>query len=539
MSQSWEPPFNRDPSGGASDRQRLGPRAASPPPPAPPFRLGWGYVRDADKWCAVAVLVGAVAFDLGVRQSLATVAGFLAFGGVIAALFLSRRVTGRRSTLVLGAALVLALALPFRASAWLIPFDVLAALLLIAVAVITTRGGSIFDAGVPTWAVRFTAVGMHLMAAGAFLLPPLFTTKLGGAKLRPLVIGLLAIAPVFLVVLLLLASADSVFASLIDFDLEIDSVFEHLFLLVVGGWLVGGLLAAASSHQPSKVRDITWRMGAAESVAGLAAVVVLYFVFVVTQIVVLVAGDDFVRRTSGLTYAEYARDGYFQLLAVAVITIGLLLVQRSTISTADAKWHRIWRMLAVALVVLTLAMLGSALQRLSLYEDAYGLTMLRLYSSLFAGLLAVVLMMVALRCLGVGGRREWLPASVTTASLVLLLGLNLVNPEALVVNRNLDRTDPSEAALDASYLASLTDGLPTLADRYGELSPERQQQIGSALCPPLSERFRTESGITSLREAAGAFAERRWYEYNRGQAEAMEATQKICAQHKPDGSTGR
>ena len=84
------------------------------------------------------------------------------------------------------------------------------------------------------------------------------------------------------------------------------------------------------------------------------------------------AASAHVLDTAGLTYAEYARSGFAQLLAVAALTFAVIAAARRWAAAAAAA------ALLAALCVLTLVVLASALKRLGLYEETYGFTRLRL-----------------------------------------------------------------------------------------------------------------------------------------------------------------
>ena len=88
------------------------------------------------------------------------------------------------------------------------------------------------------------------------------------------------------------------------------------------------------------------------------------------QLTTLFGGDEHVLRTAGLTYAEYAREGFAQLMVVAALTLGVIALAR--------RDDRALRLLLGLLCALTLVVLASALKRLGLYEEAFGFTRLRL-----------------------------------------------------------------------------------------------------------------------------------------------------------------
>jgi len=169
-----------------------------------------------------------------------------------------------------------------------------------------------------------------------------------------------------------------------------------------------------------------------------------------------------VLRTAGLTYAEYARSGFWQLLVVTVLTLGVIAVA-ARIAARETFADRLWlRGLLGGLAALTLVIVASAMSRMWAYEQAYGFTRLRLLVSaceLWLGVL-FVLVLVA----GVTLKAPWLPRAVVATGLLVLVGLAALNPDRFIAERNIARAAP----LDIAYLSGLSaDAVPVL-DRLPE-----------------------------------------------------------------------
>lgn len=116
----------------------------------------------------------------------------------------------------------------------------------------------------------------------------------------------------------------------------------------------------------------------------------------------------------------------------------------------------------VALAILCFATLGvvaSALRRMDLYVEAFGLTRLRLFVDVVEMVLAVVLVLVLVA--GVRWRAGWLPRAVVQVVAVAMLGLAMINPDAQIVRHN--ATAELDSALDLSYLRGLSaDAVPAM-----------------------------------------------------------------------------
>jgi hypothetical protein len=199
-----------------------------------------------------------------------------------------------------------------------------------------------------------------------------------------------------------------------------------------------------------------------EWMVALGLLDLLFVAFVSVQIAVLFAGHDYVLRTAGLSYAEYARQGFFQLLAAGALTLGVVAGASRWARSRDGRDTRVLKVLLGVLLLLTFVVLASALKRLLLYEEAFGFTRLRIsvHAAIFwlAGVLVMVMAAGALRL----GR--WLPRGVVCFSAAVLLAFNWMNPDGLVAIRNVERFTET-GRIDLSYLAGLSpDAVPSLSE---------------------------------------------------------------------------
>jgi hypothetical protein len=189
---------------------------------------------------------------------------------------------------------------------------------------------------------------------------------------------------------------------------------------------------------------------------------------VLVQVTVLFGGHDQILQGAGLTYAEYARAGFFQLVAATALTLGVVAAAACWAPRASAPDRMLVRVLLGVLCGLTLVIVASALRRLALYEDAYGLTVARLSAALVELWLAALIAMVM--AAGVRLRAGWLPRAVAVSAAAALLGFMAINPEGVVADRNVDRFERT-GKIDTFYLNSLSaDAAPAL-DRLPE--PQR------------------------------------------------------------------
>ena len=231
--------------------------------------------------------------------------------------------------------------------------------------------------------------------------------------------------------------------------------------LVLAGAL--GLGLAARHHRTPRNHRTARRLSFAEWAIPLALLDTLFLAFVAVQLAVLFGGHDHVLRTAGLTYAEYARSGFWQLLAVTALTFAVV---GAVWALADVRTRRedlLLRLLLGALLCLTLVVLVSAVQRLRLYEDAFGLTRLRLLAEAVAFWLGAMLLLT-----GLSGAAASVRARATSIAVLVsaagLLAFSLGNPDRRVAERNIDRWEAT-GLIDERYLGSLSaDVVPALVE---------------------------------------------------------------------------
>lgn len=298
------------------------------------------------------------------------------------------------------------------------------------------------------------------------------------SRSRSVLTGLAIAVPILAVVGMLLLEADAVVGYYLQrfFNaLRVDELIGHGALIVIVAVLFGSFLTSAklddSRVEPVKFRQ-NWEPATAAVV--LALLVAMYALFCGVQFVYLFGSRGL---PAELSYSEYARKGFGELLAVAAINLSLFgLCLRFT------RPHRVVRAMLLALLVCTGVLLISALRRLGLYIEAYGLTWLRVFPFTFMVALGVVLALCAVRLFA--GKLPLLRLS----ALVLMLwytGLALVNVEAVIVRWNekmLVTTQRAEAGREL---------LPSLD---GEIQPQPPYvyELSSDAVPELIRAYRAQ-----------------------------------------------
>jgi two-component system sensor histidine kinase BaeS len=275
-----------------------------------------------------------------------------------------------------------------------------------------------------------------------------------------------------LVFALLFASADALFAEWVGAvvpDLGSEDLALRTFVAVfVGGIVLAGAYLALNPPSTDSgdrtARPVARRF---EWLAPVLVVDAVFVLFLVAQATVIFGGHDYLERTTGLTYAEYVHQGFGQLTVATALT--LLVVWAATRKAPrETPADRAWIRGSLGLLcVATMVVVASALYRMSVYQDAYGFTRLRLLVDVFEGWLGLVVL--ATMAGGVALRAAWLPRFGLISGAALLLGLAAINPDAWIARQNLDRYDET-GEVDWTYLADLSDdALPVLKDLPDDL----------------------------------------------------------------------
>ncbi|TCB96510.1 DUF4173 domain-containing protein [Micromonospora zingiberis] len=437
--------------------------------PLPPtfFQRAWPGPAPARNWATpLAVLAGALGVAAFVPLGRTGIGWFLGWlvltAGVTMAVRQHTAELPRAERWVragwAGAALALLAVLTFRNAWWLVTFCVFGALGCAALAIV---------GGQRVRSILFSLVAAPI--AGLRGLPwvrgHLRSPGSPGAVRR--VVGSVAATVLVLVVFgPLLSSADAAFSRVLGAvvpEISVSGVFRWLFLAAVGGLIaVAAVYTIAAPPDLSAVDRATGRrVGLVEWAPPIAALTALFGGFVAVQFTVLFGGQRHVLRTTGLSYAEYARSGFWQLVVVTVLTLAVL--------GGVTRWARrdrhldrvLLRVLLGLLSALTVVIVVSALSRMYTYQKVYSFTGERIFVMAFELLLGAVFLMVLVA--GVRWRGGWIPRLATALAVVMLLGLAVLNPEDYAARRNVARYQET-GRVDAWYLRALSaDATPALA----------------------------------------------------------------------------
>jgi hypothetical protein len=294
----------------------------------------------------------------------------------------------------------------------------------------------------------------------------------------PYLRGILIALPIVAVLGSLLSAADPIFAEWLQELIELlrlEKLPEYilrLFLISIWTFLVAGLLLHAlyRSQDESLVGvDKPWPprfLGFTESTIIMGAVNLLFFSFVTIQFKYFFGGEKNI-ALDGYTYSEYARKGFGELLAVAFFTLFVIMVLSGITQREKKKDRTVFSILTGAMTGFIGVILASSLQRLALYESAYGFTRLRTYSHLC--MIWIGILFLAVLLLEIFQKHRYFTLATVASIAGFVLTMNAVNVDGFITRKNIQRLVDEDANLDTYYLKTLSDdAIPDLVTLAGD-----------------------------------------------------------------------
>ncbi|MFN8553063.1 MAG: DUF4173 domain-containing protein [Candidatus Obscuribacterales bacterium] len=321
------------------------------------------------------------------------------------------------------------------------------------------------------------------------------------SKVPALIRGFAFAIPLLLLFCGLFISADAAFASLLNKGLSFNfsDVSVHTAILLGFSWCTAGYLRPmfAADRGAELLAELQLSQGSGEQrteqdrpnlkpVIGrfelnvvLALLNLLFLAFVMVQFRYFFGGSNVVETTAGLSYAEYARKGFFELATVSALVLPMLLVGDWLLPRHRDKFDKVFPVQAGIQIALLFVIMLSAFQRMNLYQQEYGLTELRFYVSAFIGCMAVLYLIFSATVLA--GKRSKFAFAASIAAFVVVAIMQFVNPDRIIVAANIDNALRGKP-FDAKYALSLSnDATAYLAQNIHKLPFDAQKEIATSL----------------------------------------------------------
>ena len=420
------------------------------------------------------------------------------------------------------AALVGAIGIAWRDAEFLVLLDVLTLFTALALLCLGPRGVRIQTAGI-AHVVLAAIVTFGQSFAGLFQV--LFDElewrrdpSMPGSRFGVVARGVMIALPALIVFGFLLSSADAAFAKLLKDLLHIeltDVVQQALLVAFITAVCIGffrSLIAGGPAHLLP--RPAFLRLGAGELAVAMTTIDLLFAAFVGVQFRYLFGGASTVTVVPGLTRADYARHGFFELVLVVALVIPMLLVAEWIIDKDKPRATNSFRIAAGVQVLLVLVIALSAWRRMALYREAFGLSEQRFYTSAFIIWLSIVLAWLAATVLV--NHRERFFLGMAASGMATLLILHAINPGALVVRTNASRAVTGARDLDALYVTTLSaDATPAIVESLAAMPAPQRPCVARSLIERDERRPRSWRTWNWSRSRAHAIVEARREELRR------------------------
>ncbi|WP_078553836.1 DUF4153 domain-containing protein [Bacillus alkalicellulosilyticus] len=276
-------------------------------------------------------------------------------------------------------------------------------------------------------------------------------------------VGIIIAAPLLYIIVVLLSSADDQFARILvqipELFIELQtatflSIFRILVITLFIFFFLKALVRKTAVTQTIKTESkISWDIIIVSTV--LIFINLVYLLFISVQFQYFFSGE----LQEGLSYAQYARKGFAELVIVTIINYMILL---ATLAFTKGE-HIIIKGLGTLLISCSGVLLASAFVRLMLYEQAYGFTYLRIFAHAFMIYLFVILIFTLIK---LWTPRLSLARFYLIFSLLFYVGMNMMDIDSFIVSKNIDRYEVS-GSIDVYYLEHLSySAVPGLVELY-------------------------------------------------------------------------
>jgi len=303
-------------------------------------------------------------------------------------------------------------------------------------------------------------------------------------------IGIIFFLPVLILVTTLLTDADAAFESLmnqIQFSIS-ENMLEYIFQAIFGlpvacylfGLIYGNRYQRHTNHMTldsvNRNIDTLHFVPGVTVYSALTALNLVYVIYFFSQTAYFFSAfSDILPQT--MTYAEYARRGFFELCAVsginmAVIAAAHLISKREKIKILNGE--------TIAICLFTMALIVTAISKMGMYIHYYGLTRLRIYTSWFMIVLFFLFVIILIRQF-----RNFNGSRIAVIGFLCFFFLLCYgNIDGMIAKYNIDRYQAGTLqSLDIESLSDLSDGsVPYLYEFYQETTdPKMKNKLRNAI----------------------------------------------------------
>lgn len=290
------------------------------------------------------------------------------------------------------------------------------------------------------------------------------------STLLSLVVGIIVSIPLIIAVTTLLSQAGTGFNNLVedvlDMFYELDFVhyaMELLFGIPIACYFFGFIYG---NHRKRKTEIITYektnsrfiKLHVIPGAAVYGPLVILNIIYII--FFVAMAGYFFSAFSGSLpmemTYAEYARQGFFELCAVATINLAIIVFSYTYLKRDAYDYPKLLRILSGLMSFFTILLVSTAMSKMLMYISSYGLTRLRIYTLWFMLLILFVFLLIGIWHI----KKFNLGKPIIIGFVVLFLALGFSNSDGIIAKYNIKAYESGKIKqLDTEVMYDLSDAV--------------------------------------------------------------------------------
>ena len=320
-------------------------------------------------------------------------------------------------------------------------------------------------------------------------------------------LGILIFLPLLAAVIRLLSAADWAFenfmAKVFDF-INIENIMTYIWQFIIGmpvafylyGIIYGNVKGRYADRLTTGAVD-----RAAKSIkiapkttiySALTAFNAIYLIFFVVQAVYLFSAFNGY-LPEAYTYAAYARRGFFELCTVAGINLSILLISQLTVKREHGEEPKALKVEIITIALFTILLITTALSKMIMYINAYGLTQLRVYTSWFMIILLLIFVAVFMRQI-----KKFNSARIIIAGFIIMfMALLYGNVDGQIAKYNISRYEAGTlATFDINAITGLSNAaVPYMYDLYLRTD---DLEMRTALAEAISDMGARERGMITV-----------------------------------------
>lgn len=299
--------------------------------------------------------------------------------------------------------------------------------------------------------------------------------------------SILIVLPIVIVILFLLASADTIFRGAFTGIINLfknvsifDVILRIVLLLIMFIYTGASIYNLIYKYKKQEVEGINIKPDNYTIKLLLTILNIIYIIFDIIQIRSLLlhkVGAEF-------DYAQYARSGFFQLMVISLINLVIILISKMTREDKYTKW------MSTLMIFLTYIIIASSFYRMYLYESTYGYTILRLL--VYVALITESIILIPTIRYIFNNKVNILKHYMIIVILIYTL-INTISIDYIIAYRNINRYYEVNK-IDLEYLKNYNaDNIPQLIDFYNETSDRKLKKDIKDYIKEVKDDFKTNN----------------------------------------------